>query len=256
MIAIVSGDREPAGDLTWSSDSESDISEEASADFPTTTELQGRYLEVTHIIACLYRFSIVLHNPTPRDRIEKSASIDLSHFEIFDIEHASHKFAGAPEYLITRLGKANTTRRRLLKYYTMHHERIARYIDDVQAPVLDQRPISQSVMGGENEEEVAAVVESPQDFVSGSREAAATVTSTLNTQTTVSTFVENPFSKIPKASSEDGQSQTSYATSVGDAGGYFHVPSPPNIPGVLDGCPFECPYCFVIVVVNSGRSWK
>ncbi|KAF8438315.1 hypothetical protein BGX38DRAFT_1098108, partial [Terfezia claveryi] len=72
---------------------------------------------------------MAIRNATPRDRLHKITSIEVSHFEYWDIAHIGSKFPTAASYLIQRLGKANTRRRQLFKYYQQHHGTIARYIN-------------------------------------------------------------------------------------------------------------------------------
>lgn len=237
----------------WSSGSESSVSDgltepEDEIDFPVTTELQERFFQVIHIITCLYRFSIVIRNPTENDRLQRSAKIDVSHYEFFDLQHASQKFSGAPKYITDRLGMANTRRRQLLKYHAKHHDKITRFIDVLEPlKVVAQRPdLPLDVDGGK---------ESVQDLLSAPPEESGTVVGTLYTETTVSTVLPNATDTKTKVSSDDGQSQTSYATSIGNDGHKLQVPSPPHLQGVLDGNPFECPYCFTIVEMYSWKSW-
>ena len=101
------------------------------------SELENLMLDTTHIITCLYKFSITIQNPAPKERRHKIALIDVSYFEHWDIKHINEKFGQVDpqnkfrvaEYLTRRLGKANTRRRQLLKYYESHHKTISRHID-------------------------------------------------------------------------------------------------------------------------------
>lgn len=53
--------------------------------------------------------------------------------------------------------------------------------------------------------------------------------------------------------SDSGRSQTSYADSTEDS-------SRPHVPSLssryMDGKPFECPLCFLIITINSSHAWK
>lgn len=199
--------------------------------------LEESLIDISHIITCLYKFSIATRNPTPRDRLEKCASIDVSYFEAFDIQHAAEKFPSLEKnhYLIQRLGKANTRRRQLLKYHEKHHEKIVGH-------------------GGPTPE--AHTKE--EDDQSDSASAIHTIAQTL-TDTTVSTYVP-PEDSSPAIDfdfsdnlSEGEFSQTSYASSTGGMGS-LRVPNPPG-EDAFDGMPFECPYCFVLTVHDNRRSW-
>lgn len=70
---------------------------------------QECFSEIIHVITYLYRFSITIRNPAQRDRLQKCASINVSRYECFDIQHAFNQFPKAEEYLISRLEKANPT---------------------------------------------------------------------------------------------------------------------------------------------------
>jgi hypothetical protein len=95
------------------------------SEFEECNEFQECLLDVNNTITCLYNLSIAIANPAPRDRLEKCASIDVSHYHQHDIEHASQQFPVAEKYLLNRLGKANSKRRQLLQYYERHHKRVA-----------------------------------------------------------------------------------------------------------------------------------
>lgn len=138
---------------------------------------------------------------------------------------------------------ANTRRRQLFKYHAKHHNKITHYVDILEP--LEAVTRIPDVDAGEA---------SVQDL-SAPQEETGTVIGTLYTETTVSTVLPNATDTKTKASSDDGQSQTSYATSIGEHGYKLQVPSPPRLPDVLDGNPFECPYCFTIVEMYSWKSW-
>lgn len=155
---------------------------------------------------------------------------------------------GAPKYITDRLGIANTKRRQLFKYHAKHHDKITRYID-IPEPLEVVAQIPDLAVDVDASEEIV------QDLLSAPQEETGTVVGTLYTETTVSTVLPNAIDTKTKATSDDGQSQTSYATSIGENGYKLKVPSPPRLPDVLDGKPFQCPYCFTIVEMYSWKSW-
>lgn len=224
----------------------------------STTELQECFLEITHVITCLYKFSIVLRNPAPRDRLHKCASIDVSHYEFFDIQHISHKFPNAEKYLVDRLGKTNSKRRQLFKYHEKHRDKLTLYIDLPEISDPSANPQSSRDRAIIDEQGLAVTTElneSLKDHHSNIKKGPGTIATTVNTQTTVSTFVQGLSSSI-EVCSDAGQSQTSYATSAGgDIGSEIHVPPPPKSSISLGGNPFECPYCFCILIVRDSQSW-
>ncbi|KAF8244556.1 hypothetical protein K440DRAFT_635984 [Wilcoxina mikolae CBS 423.85] len=115
---IVSGQSpDSSSEYEWSST-------ESQSEETESTELKECLIDVSYAITCLYKFSIDIRNPAPRDRLEKCSEVDVSFYERSDIEHVQHKFLDANEYLRERLEKANTKRRQLLKYHEKNHEKI------------------------------------------------------------------------------------------------------------------------------------
>lgn len=203
-----------------------------------TTELQEQFKDISHVITCLYRFTIAIRSPAQRDRLQKCAFIDVSHYEFFDIQHASNKFPGVEQTLLDRLGKANSRRRQLLIYHERHHTKIARYIDAPAQPTAGRHEDTEY-------QDLSKIAETlPTHVLNPSP---STIAPTINTYTTVSTFVQGPV-RLIDTGSDAGQSQTSYATSSGDdTRCKLRVPPPPNSAGE----PFECPYCFTIVDIDG-----
>lgn len=216
---------------------------------PSTTDLEYAYLDISHVITCLYKFSIAVRSPAPRDRFRKFSAINMSHYEFFDIQHASHKFPQAPPYLIERMGKANTRRRQLLQYHKEHHREIAQYID-VSLDPQDELEIDFTKEG--NQPEVAVIQN--QDSVS---QGTLTIPASKKSQTTVNT-VEQMHKELDAvdAESDTGRSQASLASSVASGShSTLHVPLPPPGEAALTGDPFECPYCYSIIIVKSSYAW-
>lgn len=264
-IAIVSGEtlfEQPDEDAELLSDSDSSQSSledegatsqsEPAADINTKSRLEECVTDITHVITCLYKFSITIQNPAPRDRLAKCSSIPVSHFEEFDIRHLSHKFPDAQRYLIERLGKANTKRRQLLKYYEMHHEKIAgHYGAQIDGPLPD--PVLRAATGNDLDGGLGGTAEAIERPTPS--EGPATI-ATRPTQTTVSVYVAPDVSHANAYSETDDQSQTSYASSTSGGPANLQVPLPPKQESAFDGEPFQCPFCFVIISVSGRQSWK
>ena len=211
--------------------------------------------DITHIIGCLYKFSIAIRNPVPKDRLHKIALINVSHFEYWDIKHIEEKFRlvdpesnfRVAEYLVERLGKANTRRRQLLKYHEAHHKKITRYIDSSSLPDAMEstnapKPVA-STMGDGN-------ARAPADL-----QRAATVYTTAKSQTTLSTIKGEISQVVGIEPDEDQLSQTSYATSI-NYKTRIRVPSPPSEDAAFGGEAFQCPYCFNIIKIKNRKDWK
>jgi len=201
--------------------------------------------DISHIITCLYKLFIAIRDPAPRDILHKLASIDVSHFELWDVQHISNKFLLAPDFLAQRLGKANTKRRQLLRYRQQHHNKIARYIDLPPQDSLEPLQLKKRNYNEMNDPYLEA-------------KGPGTVSTALKSQTTVSTVKPKEVRPvIHEGGSDAGHSQTSYATSNDSAQHRrIHVPPPPNFDAAYDGQPFECPYCATLITLDSMRSWR
>lgn len=218
---------------------------------PPVSTFSEFLVDIAHIVTCLFEFSIATKNPAPRDRLEKYSQIPVKHFEIFDVSHAKHKFPECQEStLIERLGKANTRRRQMLRYYKEHHERI---VGPQEFYVLTSIPkISDGVKTMDNQPLAPKSVLSAPD-PDGSKSVVTKIS-----QTTVSTYVQRIIEKTDKHSDTE-VSQTSYATSAGGSEATLHllrVPPPLNPDESLEGDPFQCPYCYELVKITSQYAWK
>ncbi|RPB29195.1 hypothetical protein L211DRAFT_882026, partial [Terfezia boudieri ATCC MYA-4762] len=203
------------------------LTEEDETSQPEVEEFVTCLADITHIITCLYRFSMATRNATPRDRLHKITSIEISHFEYWDIAHIGTKFPTAESYLIQRLGKANTRRRQLMKYYRQHHGTIARYI---------------------NQERESGFIIKASTTIANS--------TAVKSQTTVSTIKQDAFHvyDVPPGPDDDQVSQTSYATSANHQ--RIRIAQPPNPDAAYNGTPFECPYCFQIISIRDRCAWR
>lgn len=92
--------------------------------------------EVSEVVNCLYRLSMSVRNPTGTQRYIKSAHIDTSYYERYDLEHVAQKFPAAKEGLVERLGKAISRRRQYLKYREMHAAKLSQHLDDEDTATL------------------------------------------------------------------------------------------------------------------------
>lgn len=115
-LAILSGDiRIPGDDGTDGKEhtqKEADLSEPG----PQEDVLDAATDEIHHSISSLFQLTAIIQNLSSRDWLERNEKIDMSCFEFFDINHVRDKFKLTQDgdYLIERLGKANTKRRQLL----------------------------------------------------------------------------------------------------------------------------------------------
>ncbi|KAF5542092.1 hypothetical protein FNAPI_10076 [Fusarium napiforme] len=180
------------------------------------TELNQISADITDVVNCLLRLSVAMRNPAPHDRFIKSHSIDTSHYEIFDIQHVSSKFKTIEPLLAERLGKAISRRRQFFNYRLAHRAKLSQGLTHE---------------GGDAETIASSLPEHLKDATSG-----------------------QPLSidGIGGEGSDSGFSQTSYATSLADV----NQCRVPPLPKESSEGPFECPFCYTIIVANTRSSWK
>jgi hypothetical protein len=267
VISIVSYERKPFDDQSLSpgsslyslQDDPTGDPEEQPNPTIELTELQEQFGQICHVITCLYKLSITIRNPAPRDRLKKCESIKISHFEFFDIRHAGEKYPRVRDFLRDRLGKANTKRRQLFRYHKEHHDKLSQNINvprPVNFPVIQHGQNNEASAGGE---ELKMTKNDDENLLEGHSQiekGPSTIAKTVNTLTTISTYVQSPSNqKIEVIDLDDSLSQTSYAPSIAATGSTIHVPLPPDAAETLDGKPFECPYCCSIISVSSEILW-
>lgn len=156
--------------------------------------------------------------------------------------------------MVENLGKANARRRDYLKYREKHRGKLAR--------VRSADAVPDEAIGGI--EERLGPAKSSADGLSVFEQSATfsiAPASSMN-DTKATTFIAPSLAtvdledwNITDTRSEDGRSETSYATSTGETGSNaLSVPPPPV---ALDAeSPFECPYCYMIQCPSSWSEWK
>lgn len=198
-----------------------------------------------------------MRNPAPLDRIQNADEINTSHFEEWDIQHVGEKFpllATVSPFLLQRLGKANTRRRQIFKYNKLHNSRLKRGVDGMTGRAETIAVIT--TQNFENQEGVSRDTDfRDHNEVHESRESApSTRAPTMDTQTTVATYIENQADTV-YFDPDDEVSETSSAASENPMDeGALRIPEPPL--GALDGEYFECPYCFEISRTPTITRWR
>ena len=227
-----------------------DIKAPASPPESPDSELKQLEKSVVSVVANLYKISFVVRsNPAPQDRLLKSAKIDVSFYEPFDIQHTRNKFPLAADLLLERLGKAISRRRQYLLYCERHQQKLSAIPREssLEPTQIDNTP---------------TVPESDHDiFISQqqlpSKEFEPSVKQSVHSalsKTTASTFIA-PKDNVPIDLDtvdmlSDGATQTSYAASslTGDK---MYLPPPPKF-----SREFECPYCYKICKLHNTETWQ
>jgi hypothetical protein len=180
------------------------------------TELDQISADIADVVNCLLRLSVAIRNPAPHDRFIKSHSIDTSHYETFDIQHVSSKFKTIEPLLAERLGKAISRRRQFFNYRLAHRAKLSQGLTHE---------------GGDAETIASSLPEHLKDTARGQ---------------------PFPIDVTRGEGSDSGFTQTSYATSLADV----NQCRVPPLPKESSKGPFECPFCYTIIVANTRSSWK
>lgn len=206
------------------SDSESDLDPSASTDDPSQglqgdTELKQISASVKNIVTCLFRLSMAIREPAPDSQLKRSITIDKSYYESHDVQHVQAKF-GRDDFLTERLGRAISGRRQYLAYREEHHRKLSKNVEK---------------LGFE---------EPKTEYTTNSTEA----TPMPEARETSST--DNASGALV-LDDGDNLSQTSYATSINAT---LRIPRLPK--NALEQEHFECPFCYMIVSIQTTAAWK
>lgn len=130
----MTGARQPLEEVVSDGDSSDTETEsesgECSSQSQGPSEMRQILTEVSEVVNCLYRLSMSVRNPTGTQRYIKSAHIDTSFYEPYDLKYVEQKFPSAKGYLVERLGKAISRRRQYLKYRETHAAKMAQRLDE------------------------------------------------------------------------------------------------------------------------------
>ena len=228
------------------SDSDSSESQVAGAGEPEPVmEIFQLFSAVNEAITSLYKLSIAIRKPTPRDRYAKATSstpFDAS----YDVGHVYEKFpqVRSKAWLIDKMGRAITRRREYLRYRVNHRERLGDNIGSTtDFSMLHKLGDTRKIVTNRTESQIP-----------GSEPQSTSHSQLASTKAT--TYVANPNDDILDIRSTADRSETSYETSIleDDSDTMRQIPEPPK--ESENGMPFECPYCFTIQSVKTSKHWR
>ncbi|KLU83201.1 hypothetical protein MAPG_02266 [Magnaporthiopsis poae ATCC 64411] len=183
--------------------------------------------EISDSLGGLFRAGILVRRASARDRFTHALQASTPSFSAsFDIDYVENKFpklrrsAGELRWLISHLGKANTKRRRVQKYYRDHKARLA-------APQA------------EDERDGAKT-----EWLSSKATTLAPGRLSVEVEPTL-------------VGEEDDSDAMSFTTALTTFDGERHLLSLPRLSDISpDQQPFECPICFVLCTFRSEKAWK
>ena len=191
------------------------------------TEMQELQESVGTTINCLFQMSMLVRKPVQHDVHIGSRHADVAAFEPFDFNHVREKYPKAENALVKRLGNALTRRRKYLKYRERHAVKLRQGIDNVDL----------GARGFQDVHDAETMKEGTTSIISD----------------TVATNFQCENIQFDDNASDTGISRTSYAPTL-LSGGNVAIPPPPK--SSLGGMPFECPFCFYLIIIHGTRSWS
>jgi tetratricopeptide (TPR) repeat protein len=240
-----SGDDEPETESDGSEDGvDQDVIIEVDADEKShqLSEAGELFKSVKDTITGLFRISIIIRKASPRDRFAKALAARQEPFDDrFDVDHVSHKFPmlriKEKEWFKERAGKANTQRRKYLRYARDHRDKLAREPKDLWQP-----------------EDIG-----PSTILLPALSQAGKTNLTKPTSTLAPTAASTLFPEriaIEVEDSQDNQSRTSYAVSLGEDDDESHLRLPSLTEVSKDATTFECPLCWTIQDIQRDSIWR
>ncbi len=182
------------------------------------TELQQIARHCKDTIDNLLGLSTTIKNPAPHDRFMAATATNVSFYEPHDINHVRELYSALLPSQVERLGGAISRRRQYFRYRQTHHEKLAFGVDD-------------------------------EPETEGDRGAPSTFASSIPSE-----FKTEGLS-VPREKEQEEQeymSQTSFATSTGQG----NARRIPPLPAEAETGPFECPFCYCIIVARDRPQWK
>ncbi|KAF2181759.1 hypothetical protein K469DRAFT_691838 [Zopfia rhizophila CBS 207.26] len=276
-IAVVSGNRLPYEQQPRSEGSETDddddfFSEDEYDDSEASapkTELEQRFRDIIDIVDNLYKLSMRIRSPTLRSRALKATAYQpkdpetgvdiLQQYAHYDLQHTKEllrylrntNVGNASEggnFLIERLSKAITLRRRQFKYWRRHRDKMG--ASTVLEEVAEE-PVAKKERPEVPQRHHTLEVHPENPVVVAKKEAASEKAPTILSGTEATQHHKSLDEIV------DSQSVTSYTTTTRDLTGRgIELPSPPK---AADGeKDFECPFCFTICPSRYGkmRPWR
>ncbi|KAG7006555.1 hypothetical protein G7Y79_00014g037300 [Physcia stellaris] len=200
--------------------SDSDDDEEQLNLKPEIEQMQD---SAASIIGNLFQMSMLVRKPAKRDLTVGSRWSDVEHYSQFDCNHVRGKYPKADELLVERLAKGITQRRMYLKYRERHALKLKQGLSathpEIHYNIEDDK------------------TEDTNDWLSE----------------TVVTVPQSRSIDFDDTASDSDISQSSYAESL-VSGSNTSVPPLPKEAG--DNEPFECPFCYIIVKIDTTRTWN
>ena len=186
-------------------------------------EIEQMLDSAASIIGNLFQMSMLVRKPAKHDLTVGSRWSEVEHYAQFDCNHVRAKYPKAEEFLVTRLAKGITQRRLYLKYRERHALKLKHGLSAILSEIDTNM----------EDDQIESMTEPLSD--------------------TVVTVPQSQNIDFDYEASDSGFSQSSYAASL-ISGNNITIPPLPK--AAQDNEPFECPFCYIIIKIDTTRSWS
>lgn len=270
----------PAASTSSSSASSCSTDSSSSDDLPDTPSLQYAFEDIQHRIKGLMRLSVVLTQPASRDLTAKYSEIPVQHYAEWDhryvqdkvhawccvirenpldknLDEAPNMACFCPKELISRLAKANTERRQLIRYFQRHHQKIAKGVD---ADIM----IEQTFNNEGPVKSLKAESRIDHETMGGYSRQTDTTNWTFMQKNMVPNALLTSTADIPlDVMNEDGGTVTSFVITERYEGNVdsgakrlLEIPRPPKESQISSERGFSCPICWQLIAPQNTKDWK
>jgi hypothetical protein len=215
------------------------------------TETSQLLIVLKDAIGSLLKLSILVYKSSRRAKFARS-SREKQYDTRFDISRVEEVFSYASKNrpLIEKLGKANAQRRQWLAYRKRHHEKLSSPPEPGAKDLNDLRSQSHNDFRSQTRASSAIISTVP---ASSRLPLPSAVGPDDGTEAT--TFYDESRASRHGDQNRYEMSETSYSVSSSSEIDQQRILLPRPPPESADGKPFECPFCFTILTVDSSRSW-
>ncbi len=221
------------------------------------TPFEQRMHGLEQTIDRLYRLSVVIRRPSIVSQNEKAAKFVMRDdegnevdFEPYALKRITHQLPEAPPYLLRRLAKAITERRRLFLYRRSHQRKLGSrsFSDSAEnaPPVPSPSHEEESTIVGVH----TVITSSPTKIRAGDTYLKPLISKT--SATSASIFPHSQF-RAEAVFESSSRVSTAFQSSVEERSS-VQVPDPPPVnPGSKE---FGCPYCCLMLPIDEAKRSK
>lgn len=203
-------------------------------------------------------FKLPIRRPAPVDRLNDRATDETSCFQPFDAMYIKDKFQGLEEQLATRLGSMITQRRQLLLYRKRHWQHLRTDCTEGSSTFhanWEHGGPQRTIGNGDDTGSSMRSSTGQESRHDKSRIITTSKATTLNINNGTRLHLDH-LGHLSVPTISQSVTETSIQASEHTRQLRLNVPPRPKDPfGAPKDC-FQCPYCHLVQVISSERTWR